>query len=155
MLASTRALKMVQIEWRKPVCNTSRVSDTWFSCRLQVRQQQQHQWMRRIAVDGERHRERDCALDRDLETKKVKSRATKGSRRDMPHSRYAHDLKTDRSSIGFAFGGVYPGRLHARGQLVDKHEVHFSVAKCGDYSLYAQNSLNYAASVLIYTDLVL
>ena len=29
-----------------------------------------------------------------------------------------------------------PGRLHAKGKLVEKHEVQFSAAKCGQYHLY-------------------
>jgi len=46
------------------------------------------------------------------------------------------DIQSEPKGIGFAYGGIYPGRLHAKGQLVEKHEVHFSVAKCGAYLLY-------------------
>ena len=38
--------------------------------------------------------------------------------------------------IGFAFGGVEPGRLHAKGQLVETHRVSYSIAKCGHYHLH-------------------
>ena len=45
-------------------------------------------------------------------------------------------MLTDSNTSGFAYGGIYPGRLHAKGRLVDTHEVSFSVAKVGTYLLY-------------------
>ena len=38
--------------------------------------------------------------------------------------------------IGFAYGGLVPGRLHAHGQLVETHEVHYSVGASGKYLLH-------------------
>ena len=54
----------------------------------------------------------------------------------LSYNRAARPLARSRAGIGFAYGGLYPGRLHAKGKLVEKHQVHFSVAKCGDYLLY-------------------
>ena len=36
---------------------------------------------------------------------------------------YRDELSSDPSKIGFAFGGVEPGRLHAGGRLIDTHKV--------------------------------
>jgi len=47
---------------------------------------------------------------------------------------YAHELSVD--PLGFAFGGVDPGTLHAHGKLVKVHSAHFSVGKAGLYKLH-------------------
>ena len=31
---------------------------------------------------------------------------------------------------------MYPGRLHAKGKLVEEHDVSFSIGACGEYLLY-------------------
>ena len=106
-----------------------------------LRQQHLQQWSRRVAIDSERERNR--ALIRDRENEDEKMKLASGSARETLHSRppvvasaYKRDVETDPTGIGFAYGGLYPGRLHAKGQLIEKHEVHFSVAKCGNYLLY-------------------
>ena len=53
-----------------------------------------------------------------------------------PRPAYWNDVEADPLRIGFAYGGVYPGKLHAKGQLVDQHEVRFSVGVSGSYLLY-------------------
>ena len=53
-----------------------------------------------------------------------------------PRPAYWDEAQADPHHIGFAYGGLYPGRLHAKGQLVEKHEVHFSVGMCGTYLLH-------------------
>ena len=49
---------------------------------------------------------------------------------------YVNELKADPAGIGFAYGGVEPGRLHARGQLIETHKVFYSIAVCGEYRLH-------------------
>lgn len=39
-------------------------------------------------------------------------------------------------SMGFAYGGVFPGTIHAHGQLVKQHSVSFSVGRAGTYFLH-------------------
>ena len=53
-----------------------------------------------------------------------------------PRPAYWDEVRSDPQRIGFAYGGVYPGRLHAKGQLVEAHEVNFSIGVCGSYLLY-------------------
>jgi hypothetical protein len=43
---------------------------------------------------------------------------------------------TTTTDPGFAYGGVYPGRLHAKGRIVERHEVRFSVGGAGTYLLH-------------------
>ena len=49
---------------------------------------------------------------------------------------YDHELKADRKGVGFAYGGVSPGTLHAKGQLVRVHTVHYSLGLAGQYRLH-------------------
>ena len=53
-------------------------------------------------------------------------------------SPYLNDIESDPKGIGFAFGGVYPGRLHARGRVVDEHKVNYSVGVVGSYLLHVR-----------------
>lgn len=48
----------------------------------------------------------------------------------------ANELASDPIKVGFAFGGVHPGRLHARGKLVETHKVYFSCTLVGTYLLH-------------------
>ena len=51
----------------------------------------------------------------------------------------AHELGADSrsiDSIGFSYGGVDPGTLHARGRLIKTHAAYFSVGRAGDYLLH-------------------
>jgi len=51
-------------------------------------------------------------------------------------SPFKQELTADPSGIGFAFGGVEPGILHAHGQLHEVHKVFFSVGRVGKYLLH-------------------
>ena len=47
---------------------------------------------------------------------------------------YEHELRAD--GVGFAYGGVSPGTLHAHGQLVRTHTVYYSIGLAGKYKLH-------------------
>ena len=49
---------------------------------------------------------------------------------------FAFELINDPAGIGFAFGGVDPGTLHAHGQIVKFHTVRYSVGLAGQYWLH-------------------
>lgn len=49
---------------------------------------------------------------------------------------FAHELYDDRRGIAFAYGGVYPGTLHAHGALVKTHAVSYSIGAAGRYLLH-------------------
>ena len=49
---------------------------------------------------------------------------------------FANELAADKTGIGFAFGGVDPGILHARGQVVKLHTVRYSIGLAGRYRLH-------------------
>ena len=51
-------------------------------------------------------------------------------------SPYQQELTCDPTGIGFAFGGVEPGILHAHGQLHEVHKVFYSVGRVGKYQLH-------------------
>ncbi len=56
------------------------------------------------------------------------------------------ELASDPAGIGFGFGGVEPGTLHARGQLYEKHSVFYSIGLAGDYLLHVR--LRHAAAAV-------
>ena len=49
---------------------------------------------------------------------------------------FAHELVSDPDGIGFAFGGVDPGTLHAHGQVIKMHTVRYSLGLAGRYRLH-------------------
>ena len=51
---------------------------------------------------------------------------------ELAGARRANDLSA------FAFGGVYPGVLHAHGKLLESHKVSFSVGVAGQYLLHVR-----------------
>jgi len=70
-----------------------------------------------------------------------KDERTGRSRRDKDEElhkvmSFDHEVKADRKGVGFAYGGVSPGTLHARGQLVRVHTVHYSIGLAGRYRLH-------------------
>jgi hypothetical protein len=116
------------------------------------RQQHQIMWARRIAVDRRFGGEAMLAMQISkavgaarlgklatavalptVDThKRIKSTIDAASYQSV----YANELASDPKRIGFAFGGVDPGRLHAHGQIVEVHNVHYSIAMCGTYRLH-------------------
>jgi hypothetical protein len=57
-----------------------------------------------------------------------------------PYTAYDDELRRDVNRIGFAFGGVNPGRLHAHGKLVEEHKV-IDALLLGRHFLAAYHSL--------------
>ena len=131
---------------------------------VHLRRQHSEQWAIRTAIDSERERERAVWSQTALAVEAVSVSASGGGvgsvtdggggsptpkipKAMIPHSAhnrrylsprpaYFSVVESDPERIGFAYGGVYPGRLHAKGQLVDEHEVRFSVGVSGSYLLY-------------------
>ena len=64
------------------------------------------------------------------ESKEAKSALAKGG------TSYAFELAECSRGIAFAFGGVYPGTLHAHGALVKTHQVSYSIGAAGKYLLH-------------------
>ena len=46
------------------------------------------------------------------------------------------ERSADATEIGFAYGGIWPGTLHAHGQLHESHKCTYSVGKAGNYLLH-------------------
>ena len=47
-----------------------------------------------------------------------------------------NEVTSDPTGVGFAFGGVEPGRLHAKGKCVDVHKLYYSIGRAGKYKLH-------------------
>lgn len=44
----------------------------------------------------------------------------------------------DPNNTGFAFGGLLPGWIGSKGQVVETHKVHYSIGKAGRYLLHVR-----------------
>jgi hypothetical protein len=132
---------------------------------LQASERQRHieQWARRVAVDKSlavnsvnkfiAGRKLEASLAKSSShgstyqtTELAPSSSSAGPRRKkgdaevtlvrQSESVYLQELHSDPKGIGFAFGGVEPGRLHAKGELIETHKVHYSIAVCGVYRFH-------------------
>lgn len=106
-----------------------------------LRQQYMQEWERQQGVDSNRERER--ALTRDEEkqleedmARTLSSEISNGRPPRRIFSPYLQRLEADPKGICFAYGGVYPGRLHSKGKIHEAHQVHYSVGVCGRYLLH-------------------
>lgn len=126
-------------------------------CRLDAVERQQHMqlWARRRAnehskyaglggassVPGDSQRKKRDYEHNLEERHQEQERRRRQRERDLAASEastvsFQHELKGDRKGYGFAYGGVSPGTLHAKGQLVRVHTVHYSVGLAGKYRLH-------------------
>ena len=92
---------------------TSRVQES-----ASHRQQSKEQWARRLKTDRQRGSLQDSGAS------------------SLPN--VALEKSADPSGIGFAFGGISPGTLHAHGKLVEKHTVSYSIGLVGEYLLHVR-----------------
>lgn len=71
-------------------------------------------------------------------------RRTENNRREVRKAgsldvqRLSTELTSDPTGIGFGFGGVEPGTLHAHGKLHEVHKVSYSIGLAGQYFLHVR-----------------
>ena len=99
-----------------------------------------------------RHSKLDASRRQEQMQRWTKQQATEANRRAAEHRAQhgtadqmraakagpscANELLADKTGIAFAYGGVDPGTIHARGKLIKSHSVFFSVGKAGQYLLH-------------------
>lgn len=86
------------------------------------RQSQMQLWASQLATEANR---------KAAEHRSQRSVEERGAAKAGPSC--AHELEADKRGIGFAYGGVDPGTLHAHGKLIRSHSVHYSVGRAGEY----------------------
>ena len=90
-------------------------------------------WARRQAVD----KSIAATIASEKTAKKERQKSLEQlAKQKQDKSVFQNELASDPKGIGFAFGGVEPGRLHAHGQLVETHKVYYSIGVCGEYQLH-------------------
>ena len=114
--------------------------------RLDAVERQQHMqlWARRKATDQAKHPSQFSARQHGGQRSnrgsgdmaKINPGLARAQDGNNANISYDHELKADRKGVGFAYGGVSPGTLHARGQLVRVHTVHYSIGLAGKYRLH-------------------
>lgn len=103
--------------------------------RLDAGERRRHmqQWVRRQRIDKS-VAQKDAAAKAEKHKRGHDRHGEAGNARKM--SPYQQELTCDPTGIGFAFGGVEPGILHAHGQLHEVHKVFYSVGRVGKYQLH-------------------
>jgi len=100
------------------------------------RQAHAEQWVRRAATDRALSKSKAEAQQRNADVgEKTKSSAGAAG---MIVPKISLELDADPSGIGFAFGGVYPGVLHAKGKSIETHKVSYSIGRVGTYLLHVR-----------------
>jgi len=93
-----------------------------------TRQRHMALWTQRMTADKLRQRTVEGEAGNTAESKNRKDNVPQA------HTSFAHEMAID--PVGFAFGGVDPGTLHAHGKLVKVHSVHYSVGLAGQYLMH-------------------
>lgn len=104
-----------------------------------ARQLHEEQWARRVANDKvELERTEGRKGDDGWRNERPKEREVVRSQ-NGPIRERAVSLELDTGDpTGFAFGGVFPGTLHAHGVLRESHKVSYSIGVAGQYLLHVR-----------------
>lgn len=117
-----------KVGWVTTIKNGKRFVTSKVRQSTSSRQQHVEQWARRMATDRAFSKGKAAAGDG----------SSKTSAAALSTPNVSLEINADPSGIGFAFGGVYPGVLYAKGKMHDKHKVSFSVGKVGKYLLHVR-----------------
>lgn len=96
------------------------------------------QWERRIANDKRVKESRGKTDDEGGSAGGARAPQLLQQDREKALASLKLELDSDPAGIGFAFGGVDPGTLHAKGQLHEVHKVHYSIGLAGEYFLHVR-----------------
>ena len=97
------------------------------------RRQHMVAWERRKAIDKTMALGSNAKKAVDAGDKK---KQTFGLSREWKLGTFWNEVTSDPKGVGFAFGGVEPGRLHAKGKCVDVHKLFYSIGRAGKYKLH-------------------
>lgn len=93
-------------------------------------------WARRRAVDSQAKARKE-RTDKASEGESKKKREDKfDPKENGAKNRKPNVLTFDEPGVAFAYGGVDPGTMHARGHVIKNHTVRYSVGLAGKYRLH-------------------
>lgn len=99
-----------------------------------TRNQHSQQWIRRLEnCKGEKM---DASKDREERTRSSAPKPDRTGNASKELGKLAMEMDSD--PFSFAFGGVFPGTLHAKGKLLDVHRVSYSIGVAGRYLLHVR-----------------
>lgn len=112
-----------------------------------ARQQHQQAWARRTKNDktqaeveaGRTKEESRLGASMESASLGAVSKAKAASRKDEASGLMrCYSLEKQEDATSFAFGGIYPGTLHAHGQMFQWHKVSYSIGVAGNYLLHVR-----------------
>ena len=121
--------------------STAGAASTYSKLEAGERQSHLQLWARRLAADkalaAAAASDATFAAKRSAALPATGSQALGGSRvATTTGLNLVNEILSDPKGIGFAYGGINPGTLHAKGQLVARHSVHYSVGLAAKYRLH-------------------
>ena len=124
----------------EPVAATAATSSEY--CRISAVERQRHidLWARRLATDlsvlvlPHSRKKGKEATEREMANETEQQAYLKAAAASAASFSFHDEPKVD--GIGFAYGGVSPGILHAHGQLLRVHKVQYSIGLAGVYRLH-------------------
>ena len=104
------------------------------------RRQYMRQWERRRNNDRELQRRKGDGKDEGERDGKATShsKATLANLAKQMMAAISDEIADDPTGIGFGFGGVEPGVLHAHGLLHEVHKVSYAIGLAGEYFLHVR-----------------
>ena len=107
-----------------------------------ARQLGRDQWARRLATDramtAVRRGTVEASADKSTPKKSAAKQSALAKEKDLIAPKVSLELSADPTGTGFAFGGLYPGTLHARGKIFETHSVSYSIGIVGEYLMHVR-----------------
>ena len=125
--------------WVTLVKNGAKLVSSRLRLDTKTRRQYNEQWSRRLIYD--KTLSIQAAKDKTEETTKAADKHSAAALAEHLSRSLAVELQSAQKAsdqAAFAFGGVYPGTLHARGRMPDWHRVFYSVGVAGKYLLHVR-----------------
>ena len=141
----TEELRDGRVGWVTLMSNGSKLVSSRLRLDLNSRGRLERQWqLQRQLREGTRRGVASEGAASDKEKAKDKESKTAAASRSVRADQLPFDRNNDDGlsvmddPTGFAFGGIYPGVLHAHGKLVEAHKVSYSIGVSGVYLLHVR-----------------
>lgn len=124
------------VGWATIVKDGTKLVTSKMRLNIEMRQQYQQQWARRVATVKSAESLQRSREDSASAGKNPRDAVDKTLMRSL--SLELESAKAAANVAAFAYGGIYPGVLHAHGKLPESHRVFYSVGVAGQYLLHVR-----------------
>ena len=126
------------VGWATIVKDGAKLVTSRMRLNVEMRQQYQQQWARRLATVKSAEGLKKTMGDGTASSKSRSSRASIDHAVMRSITLELESAKAVANTAAFAYGGIYPGLLHSHGKLSDSHRVSYSIGVAGVYLLHVR-----------------